>query len=347
MTARPILIGLTAAGFAVAPLAASQAPSEVPVTIAKSFPAGKVTVDGFRGTVTITTSAPGSAVSVRATGKAEPMKRLDVRQEAGGILIRLESRADGVWWPWSMLDWSQQRDDDVVMIIGAPKGTEFDMDEIVGKVSAGDLDAPLRFGGTGGGSAKFGRVTRARVSVAGSMNISVGDSQGPVDAAIAGSGSITIGASTQARLDVAGNGEFKSGPVAGGFDASIAGSGDAEVASVNGPVSLEIAGSGNVVIKGGRADPFKVSIAGSGDVTFDGEAVNPEISIAGSGNVAVGSMSGNLSQDMQGSGEFTVRKGTAPAAPSVPPAPPLTPAAPAAKPAAPVPPTPPAPPPAP
>jgi hypothetical protein len=239
---RIAVIGLLAAGIAAAPFAVS-ATDQTKTTLQKSFPANKVVVDGFRGTLTITTAAPGAPISVRATGKAELMKSLDVRQDPNGVLIRLETRNNAVWWPWSVLDWSNQRDEDIVMTIGAPKGTEFDMDEVAGKVSAGDLDAPLRFGGTGGGTATFGKVTRARVSVAGSMNVKLGDSQGPLDIAVAGSGDILTGASSGVRLEIAGSGNYVSGTIAGGLDASIAGSGDASVASVNGPVSIDMAGA--------------------------------------------------------------------------------------------------------
>jgi hypothetical protein len=329
--------GLMAAGGA-----SVMAASEQPVQLQRSYPAEKVVIDGFRGTLTITTAAPGAPVTVRASGKPEAMKRLDVRQDASGVLIRYEPQSNSVWWPWSMLDWSQERTDDVTMTIGAPRGTEFDMDEIAGRVSAGDLDAPLRFGGTGSGTAKFGKVTRARLEVAGSMDVTIGDTQGPLDVDIAGSGTVRTGSGSQVRLDVAGSGEFFSGALTGGFDADIAGSGDATVASVNGPVSVDIAGSGNIIIKAGRADPFKVSIAGAGDVDFGGEAVNPQVSIAGSGSVSVASMSGNLKQDIQGSGDFIV-KGSAPNNETVPkpPASPTPPAAPV-PPAAPSPPSPPA-----
>lgn len=327
-------------GLAVCSVSVALAASEAPVTLQKSFAATKVTVDGYRGTLTITTAAPGAPISVRASGKPELMKRLDVRTDASGVLIRLEARDQTVWWPWSALDWSNERTSDIALTIGAPKGTEFDMDDIAGRVSAGDLDAPLRFGGVGGGSAKFGKVTRARVEVAGSMDVSVGDSQGPLDVEIAGSASVSAGAATQVRLEMAGSGEFTAATISGGFDADIAGSGDSTIGSVNGPVSLDMAGSSSVTIKSGRANPFKVSIAGSCDVDFGGEAVNPQIEIAGSGTVSVGSMSGSLKQDIMGSGDFIVKTPVAPkqpAAPVAPPAPPVAPAPPA-PPAAPAPP---------
>jgi Putative auto-transporter adhesin, head GIN domain len=324
---RLVFVGIAAASLAAAGTTAVLAANDAPVTLQKSFPGSKVVVDGFRGTLTITTAAPGAPVSIRANGKAEVMKHLDVRQDANGVRIQVQSQNSSAWWPWSVLDWSDRRDEDISMTIGAPKGTEFDMEDVTGTVSAGDLDAPLRFGGMGGGSAKFGKITQARIEVAGSMDVSLGDSQGPLDIEIAGSGDVKAGSSAKVRLSVAGSGEFSSGDIAGGFDADFAGAGDALVASVNGPVSIDIAGSGNVVIKAGRADPLKVQIAGSGDVDFGGEAVNPNISISGSGSVTVGSMSGSLSQEIHGSGDFVIKKPAQPMPPPQP-APPEQPAAP-------------------
>ena len=325
---RLVVLGFVTGGLAIAGVSGVYAAGEgAPVTQQKSFAAGKVVVDGFYGTLTITTAAAGAPVTVRATGKPEIMKRLDIRQDANGVLIRMESQSKTTWWPWSALDWSHERADDVALTIGAPKGTEFDMDDVFGRVSAGDLDAPLRFGGAGGGTAKFGNVTRARIEVAGSMDVALGNSQGPVDIEIAGSGTARMGSATKARLEIAGSGEFFVGAISGGLDAQVSGAGDATIESVNGPVSLDLSGSSKVVIKAGRADPFKVEISGSGDVDFGGEAVNPDVSISGSGSVAVASMSGSLKQDISGSGEFVVRTPAAPKPPAAP-VPPTPPAAP-------------------
>lgn len=333
---RVSILGLLTAGAISAAATAAIAANEPATTLQKSFPANKVIVDGFSGTITITTATPGAPIAVRASGKPEDMKRLDVRQGANGVSIRYVSQSNNVWWPWSVLDWSQGRQDNIAMTIGAPKGTEFDMDGISGRVSAGDLDAPLRFGGSGGGTAKFGNVTRARIEVSGSMDIAIGNSQGPLDVEISGSGSVVAGAASQVKLDVSGSGEFTAGALSGGLTADFDGSSDATIDAVNGPVSLDLSGSNNVIIKSGRADPFRVSISGSGDVNFGGEAVDPEIEIQGSGNVTVGSLTGSLKQDIQGSGDFIVR----PAAPAKP----TEPSAPAkpAEPAAPPPPAPPA-----
>ena len=66
---------------------------------------------------------------------------------------------------------------------------------------------------------------------------------------------------------------------------------------MNGPVHVDIAGSGNVKIADGVADPLHVDILGAGDLYFGGMAVNPSISAMGSGNVHIKSYRGKLSND--------------------------------------------------
>jgi hypothetical protein len=277
----------------------------------KSFNAKRVHVDQFTGTISLETAPQGSPVTIKATGKTELMKELELRQDGETAVIQLVTTETDLWWPWSILDWSRTNYDDVAITISAPLGTEYVMERIAGDVRGGDLNAPLVFEGVGGGSARFGAVTRAKVRVAGSIDVTVGDVQTELDCEVRGSGEIKTGSTAKARFVIAGSGDIVTGPVNGGLDLKVSGSGEADVASVSGPVNIDLAGSGDVVIRGGRADPFAVSIRGSGNVDFKGEAVNPTISIRGSGDVEVETMSGRLTQSIQGSGTFTVRSQSA------------------------------------
>jgi hypothetical protein len=99
----------------------------------------------------------------------------------------------------------------------------------------------------------------------------------------------------------------------------IAGSGDFTAAKVNGPVRVDIAGSGNVKIADGVADPLKVDILGAGDLYFGGVAVNPSISAMGSGNVHLKSYRGKLSND--GMADVRVDSTQVPPLPPLPPLP--------------------------
>jgi hypothetical protein len=295
----------------------------------RTFQSAKVVVDGFTGQITIREAPNGASIHVRAEGKADAMKRFDAREEGGAVLIRLGDNSSDFWWPWSLLNWQRDRYEDMRLVIDAPKGTEFDMDGIIGRVSAGDISAPLRFGGVGGGSAKFGNVMRARISVAGSMDVIIGNVSGELDAEVAGSGSITTGDAHVARLSIAGSGDIRTGAVRGGVSIESAGSGETRVGAVNGPVEIDIAGSGDVTIARGQATSFSVDIAGSGNVAFGGHANNPNIDIIGSGDVTVASYSGDVDQSIMGSGNFNTRNTNARAPESpIPPIPPVAPPAP-------------------
>jgi hypothetical protein len=66
---------------------------------------------------------------------------------------------------------------------------------------------------------------------------------------------------------------------------------------VNGPVHVDIAGSGSVRIASGEADPLHIDILGSGNVFFGGMAVDPHVDGFGSGSVRIHAMRGKLSSD--------------------------------------------------
>lgn len=88
-----------------------------------------------------------------------------------------------------------------------------------------------------------------------------------------------------------------------------AGCGDWIIANVNGPLSVDIAGSGDV--RAGSARLLKLGIAGSGDVQAQNIAGPASIDIAGSGDVRVASIAGDLNVDIAGSGDVKVGQGRA------------------------------------
>jgi hypothetical protein len=245
------------------------------------------------------------------------------------VFVHLADSPSGdAWFPWNLFNqWHEKSSiGDLQIRISAPLGTPVEIEDMVGRVVAGDLDAPLSLEGSSL-DARFGRVTTARVSVAGSGKIQLGAVQQALDVEVAGSGKLDVASAASARVEIAGGGDVKVGPIAGGLRSEVAGSGDIRVASINGPLDVEIAGSGSVYVDGGRAAPLKAEIAGSGDVVFNGQAVDPNISIYGSGSVKVRSYTGQLHQEMAGSGSFEVMDHGQPSTvpppsqPSVPPPP--------------------------
>ena len=87
---------------------------------------------------------------------------------------------------------------------------------------------------------------------------------------------------------------------------SISGSGDFVMEDAFNLPSLKIAiaGSGDVVLREGSAEDFRVSIAGSGDVDCDMTTMNAIIKIAGSGDVDL-IVEEHLEVSIAGSGDVT------------------------------------------
>ena len=302
----------------------ASAPAGAGGPLDKTFSVRRVHIDKMVAQVELVTAPQQGPIRVQANGAPGTLKELQVRIVGDEVFLRLDKDEEEAWFPWNLFNmWFRERKaQDLKLRITAPAGTPYDIEDMIGSVIAGDLDAPLSLEGHAL-TARFGRVQNAKVSIAGSGRIALGAIKETLDLEVAGSGHFTAVSAAAAQIEIAGAGEVNLGPLAGGLSAEVAGSGDIRVARVNGPVDIEIAGSGSVAIDGGQATPFQVEIAGSGDVLFKGHAVDPNVQVFGSGDVTVGSYSGRLTQEVAGSGDFKVlNQGQQPSTP-VPPAPPV------------------------
>ncbi len=147
------------------------------------------------------------------------------------------------------------------------------------------------------------------VSASGAVFGSVGRGASSVELGNAGCGDWNV-ANTEGpvSLSIAGSGDMRAGTSAS-LDVSIAGSGSA-LAGATRELDASIAGSGNVTVA--RIDgPVDVSIAGSGDVMVrDGTSPDVDISILGSGDVSFGGVAGNVDVSLAGSGDVTIARAT-------------------------------------
>jgi hypothetical protein len=235
------------------------------------FQAKRIRLDDLVAEVELVV-APAEAVRVLAKGKPDAMKKLQIRQ-VGDELQIVQSRARGQGW--QVLGWTvfgiqanEEEVSDLRLTITAPPGTPYEIEDMVGKINAGDLDAPVSMGATSA-SGKIGRVKSA-------------------------------------DIDITGSGDLEFGAVTDGLKLAIAGAGSLKAAEVNGAVEVAIAGSGRVEVAAGTASSFDVDIAGTGDVAFKGHVVNPSVSIAGSGEVVLNTYSGELDQSIMGSGNVRI-----------------------------------------
>jgi len=116
---------------------------------------------------------------------------------------------------------------------------------------------------------------------------------------------------TPRQVDVSAHGAvFGSvGRGASSVELGSSGCGYWNVANTEGPVSLSIAGSGDM--RAGSSASLDISIAGSGSATA-GVTRNLDVAIAGSGDVAVAQIDGPMDVSIAGSGDVVVRNGTSP-----------------------------------
>ena len=95
----------------------------------------------------------------------------------------------------------------------------------------------------------------------------------------------------------------------GSAQVSLGGAGHVDIAQVNGPLHLEIGGSGKVAV--GPTKGAHVEIGGSGDAQFGAIAGGLSVDIGGSGDVSAASVNGPTHVDIAGSGSVKIAEGTA------------------------------------
>jgi hypothetical protein len=212
-----------------------------------------------------------------------------------------ENKNDTSVWDWH--DWfnfsnleDDRRSDSLFVKVTVPRGTDVNIDGLVGNADIGDTQAALRLDAAVT-NAKIGKVASAKIELGGDGRIDIASVTGDLDLEVGGSGKVRTGPIGDVHADIAGSGDAQFGTIANGLKLSIAGSGDVTAARVNGPVRIEIAGSGNVKIADGVADPLHLEVMGAGDFTFGGVAVDPHIEAFGSGSVRLKSYRGHLDNE--------------------------------------------------
>ena len=288
----------------------------------KSYDTKDLRIHDVVGDVRVSVQDGPSKLSV--SGSKELVAGLSVKNAGGTLIIDGAGSVSYSVWDWrSWFDFSHIHDDNrqghLLIKVTVPKGASVHIDDEIGNTVVGDTYGPVDLESVAS-DATIGKVSQAHVSVGGSGKIALADVSGDLKIEIAGSGRVTAGHAGNVHAEIAGSGDAQLGTISNGLNIEIAGSGDFTAARVNGPVSVEIAGSGNVKIADGVADPLRVEIFGAGDLYFGGVAVNPTISAMGSGNVRINSYRGKLSND--GMANVQVGGPVMPPAPPAPPAPP-------------------------
>lgn len=177
----------------------------------------------------------------------------------------------------------------------------------------GDLDGPL-----GKGRIRNCRVVNgvASVDVSGVGKIAWEDMpqvviQVPMDARVGAGGAVfgSVGRSASLTLSNAGCGDWTLANVEGELSVNLAGSGDVKAGSA-GAANIRIAGSGDVATTGVRGR-LEASVAGSGDLKSGPVGGALTIRTMGSGDADVASVNGDVDVNIAGSGNTLIRGGRA------------------------------------
>lgn len=177
----------------------------------------------------------------------------------------------------------------------------------------GDLDGPF-----GKGRIRNCRVVNgaASVEVSGVGKVAWEDMpqvviQVPRDARVAAGGAVfgSVGRSASLTLSNAGCGDWAVANVEGALSVNLAGSGDVKAGSAGAAV-IRIAGSGDVATTGVRGK-LEASVAGSGDLVSGPVRGALSVRTIGSGDADVASVNGDVDIDLAGAGDVLIRGGRA------------------------------------
>jgi hypothetical protein len=160
----------------------------------------------------------------------------------------------------------------------------------------------LRIHVGGASNAEIGAAQSLDASFSGCGEATIGDVADTLALELAGSGSVRAGTARSLEAELAGSGEIETGAIAEGAEVDVAGSGHVVIASLNGALSMDGAGSGNLDVRGGAITTASVDLAGSGDVNLAGPVERLEVSIVGSGDVEVDGAVGDINAEIAGSG---------------------------------------------
>jgi hypothetical protein len=293
---KSVLAGAAVAGMLIAPALAD--PNWVTWPHKTYDGLHRVAINDVVGTITIDVKDSGP-IALDASGVKGAMNGLDVSTDDGTLAIE-GSHEKSLVWDWrnwfNFTDVNQPSHSKLNLHLVVPKGTNIDIDELVGDATIGDTMGKIDFSATAT-KAKIGHVTSAKITMEGTGEAHVAQVDGPLTISIEGSGKVTAGKSGPVKADLEGSGDANLGAIEGGLNLEIDGSGALSATRVNGPVKIDVAGAGEVKIADGLADPFHVEIAGAGDVDFGGIAVNPHIEAVGAGSVHIRAYRGHLDNE--------------------------------------------------
>lgn len=118
-------------------------------------------------------------------------------------------------------------------------------------------------------------------------SLRAGDISAPLDATLDGASELEIGAITSGAL-------------------KMAGSGTAQIASVDGDLTIELLGAGDVSVNGGKINDLIVKLEGAGDVRIDAPAQRAKLTSVGAGDIEVAGVREKPDVSVLGVGDVSI-----------------------------------------
>lgn len=159
----------------------------------------------------------------------------------------------------------------------------------------------------GAGSTQIAASEALTLDLYGCGAVTVGDVANEFNVQIDGTGDVTGSAARRLVADVDGAGDIVMGAISEAANLDIDGVGAIRLASLNGDLSVDANGTGEVDIRGGALGEARLDLNGMGDVNIAAPVRSLKVSIAGVGDVDVAGVVGDLDADITGPGSVTVQ----------------------------------------
>ena len=160
----------------------------------------------------------------------------------------------------------------------------------------------VRIGVGGGSTTTIGDAQSVDAEFRGCGSARIGNVAQELKVEVSGSGHVIAGTAQSLNAELAGSGELETAAIANGAEIDVAGSGEVSLASLNGSLKADGAGSGTLNIRDGALTTAEIDMAGSGDANIAATIQHLKVDIVGSGDLDVTKPVVDVDADLMGAG---------------------------------------------
>jgi hypothetical protein len=175
-----------------------------------------------------------------------------------------------------------------------------------GDWTVGNVDNQSRIHVSGVGEVRAGSSGTSELDLSGSGRLTSTAVRGPLEVRISGSGDVNVRSAGSADLSITGSGAVHLGQLGNGLQVRISGAGGLDVASLDGPLTAQVSGVGNVNVPAGHVSRLEARLSGAGNVRFGGVADDLDAEVSGMGSVDVAKVTGSIEQHVSGVGSVHI-----------------------------------------